>query len=266
MDTSESCTIVIPARAGSSRFKNKPLAVLQHQTLIERVWRLARAVNAAQRVIIATDSDPIRNAAVQMGAEVVLTPSSLQNGTERTAYVVEQCALQDDVIVNLQGDAVLTPPWIIESLVQALQAQPHWQVATPSFALCAKSYDDYVSRKKKGRASGTTVVFDHTGRALYFSKAVIPNWRQQPHDLSQVQAFQHIGVYAYRAKALARYAQLPMGRFEQIEQLEQLRWLEHGDAVHVVEVDLRGRILWSIDYPEDLDVAKSIIERQGELI
>lgn len=266
MGSSKNCTIVIPARAGSSRFKNKPLAILQQKTLIERVWHLARAVHCAQRVIIATDSEAISQAALAFGAEVVLTPDTLRNGSERTAYVAQQCRLQDDVIVNLQGDAVLTPPWIIDDLVQALSMQPTWTIVTPSVALRGQEYQAYVARKKSGRASGTTVVFDTTRRALYFSKAVIPNWRQNPSDADETQAFQHMGVYAYRADALARYAQLPMGNFEKIEQLEQLRWLEHGYAMHVVPVDIRGRTLWSIDYPEDLDVAKKIIEQEGELV
>jgi 3-deoxy-manno-octulosonate cytidylyltransferase (CMP-KDO synthetase) len=261
----QQCTIVIPARAGSTRFINKPLAVLCGRTLIERAWRIAAAVKLAQRVIVATDSTAIAEHVRSFGGEVMLTEGAYRNGSERTAAVAARLMPAADIVVNLQGDAVLTPPWAIEAAIEALVREPDLAMATPAIALAGLHYETYVARKAKGRASGTMVVFDARGMALYFSKAIIPNLRQPLADKGRPAGHQHIGLYAFRAAALSTYAALPPGPLEQMEQLEQLRALEHGMALRVVPVDLRGRTLWSIDYPEDITVAETIIGWEGEL-
>lgn len=259
------CTIVIPARAGSTRFANKPLATLCGRTMIERVWRIASSVKSAQRVVVATDADAIATHVQSFGGTVMCTDQAFRNGSERAAYIAAQLSPASDIIVNLQGDAVLTPPWAIEAVIEALVREPDLPMATPAVALSGLAYDAYLKRKSTGRASGTLVVFDAKGLALYFSKGIIPHLRAPPADTQLPRAHQHIGLYAYRADALAQYAALPPGPLEQVEQLEQLRALEHGMRIRVVPVDLRGRTQWSVDYPEDIGVAETIINWEGEL-
>jgi 3-deoxy-manno-octulosonate cytidylyltransferase (CMP-KDO synthetase) len=260
------CTIVIPARAGSTRFANKPLATLCGRTLIERVWRIASAVKGAHRVVVATDSQAIAEHVQCFGGTAIYTEQAFRNGSERAAYVAAKLTPISDIIVNLQGDAVLTPPWAIEAVIEALVREPHVPIATPAVALSGLAYDAYLKRKATGRASGTLVVFDVKGSALYFSKGIIPHLRAPPADKLLAKGHQHIGLYAYRADALAQYAALPPGPLEQVEQLEQLRALEHGMQIRVVPVDLRGRTQWSVDYPEDIEIAETIITWEGELV
>lgn len=259
------CTIVIPARAGSTRFINKPLAVVRGRTLLERVWRIAKSVKGAQRVIVATDAEAIAAHVESFGGSVMCSEQVFANGSERAAFISAQLSPASDIIINLQGDAVLTPPWVVEAVIDALKQRPDWPMATPAVALCGPAYDAYLERKATNRASGTLVVFDATGCALYFSKGIIPHLRAPPADAKIPKAHQHIGLYAYRAAALAQYAALPPGPLEQVEQLEQLRALEHGMRIGVVAVDLRGRTQWSVDYPEDIEVIEAIIRREGEL-
>jgi 3-deoxy-manno-octulosonate cytidylyltransferase (CMP-KDO synthetase) len=122
-----------------------------------------------------------------------------------------------------------------------------------------------VAMKSKGIVSGTTVTFSKTRDALYFSKGVIPFIREWPAS-GECPIFQHIGVYAYRRDALRRYVELPMGPLEGVEQLEQLRALENGISIRVVDVTLRGRTIWSIDNPEDVSRVEQIIRVEGELV
>jgi 3-deoxy-manno-octulosonate cytidylyltransferase (CMP-KDO synthetase) len=169
------------------------------------------------------------------------------------------------VVVNFQGDAPLMPPWVLESLVQEMHHDPAVQIATPATRLSKEQYEQMVSMKSRGVVSGTTVTFAHNRDALYFSKSIIPYVREWPQD-GQSPVFQHIGVYAYTYEALERYIALPMGTLEHVEQLEQLRALEHGMPIRVVDVSLRGRTVWPIDNPEDITRVEAIIQSEGELV
>jgi 3-deoxy-manno-octulosonate cytidylyltransferase (CMP-KDO synthetase) len=257
--------IIIPARFGSSRFPGKPLASVAGKTLISRVWKLARAVPRVDEIFVATDNEEIAGHVLSWGGDVIMTPADCRNGSERVWEAVKTLHSKPRVIVNIQGDAVLMPPWIIEALVDEMHHEPSVQIATPAARLSKEQYDSLVATKSQGIVSGTTVTFSGSRDALYFSKSMIPHVREWPKD-GQSPFYQHIGVYAYTYESLKRYVELPVGPLEYVEQLEQLRALENGIPVRVVEVDMRGRTLWSIDNREDVVRVEEIIRAEGELV
>ncbi|MEO0392341.1 MAG: 3-deoxy-manno-octulosonate cytidylyltransferase [Pseudomonadota bacterium] len=255
--------VIIPARYGSSRFPGKPLAPIAGMPMLERVWRLADAVDGVDQVVVATDDQRIADLVDGFGGVAMMTPDTCRNGTERSLAAVDMMAEKPDVVLNLQGDAVLTPPWILGALVQAMRADANLPMATPAVRMTATQVADLVQSKADGQVGGTTVTFDHTGKALYFSKRVIPFIRG---DHDQPPVYRHIGLYAYRRETLTRLCALPMGPLEAVEQLEQLRALEHGIPIQVVEVDYRGRTHWSVDAPEDVAMVEKLIAAEGELV
>jgi 3-deoxy-manno-octulosonate cytidylyltransferase (CMP-KDO synthetase) len=257
-----SLLIVIPARYGSSRFPGKPLAKILGVSMLRRVYEIARAGAPHARIIIATDDDRIRDTAQAFGAEAMLTPPTIRNGTERTAAVVDALDHKVDFVLNLQGDAVLTPPWVITALVEAA-ADSTVKMVTPATRMSAEAYQRFVLTKASGEVSGTTVVFDRTGDALYFSKAIIPFIRTES---TLLPVWRHIGLYGFRPATLATLIALPPGPLETVEQLEQLRALENGVKIRVVPVDYRGRTHWGVDTPEDLARCEEFIRQEGELI
>lgn len=259
----ESALIVIPARMASSRFPDKPMALIAGKTMIERVWAIGKAVGPAREVIVATDDDGLRQFASGFGAKVLMTSPTCLTGTDRVAEAALHFP-QDTIFFSLQGDAVLTPPWVIEEVLQAMLKNPSVQMATPAVRLRGQALSDFVASKKCGSSSGTTVTFNKKGDALYFSKAVIPYDRNEQNPDRPV--FRHIGLYGYRMQTLQQLSQFPEGLFEKSEKLEQLRALENGIPIRVVEVDYRGRTHGSVDRPEDVPFIESIIAREGELL
>lgn len=257
-----SLLIVIPARYGSTRFPGKPLAPLLGIPILQRVHAIARASVAQARVIVATDDRRIEKAATAFGAEVLMTVRDCHNGTERVAATVEALREKFDFVINLQGDAVLTPPWVV-SAVAAAADDSAVEMATPATLMTSESYGRLRDAKAGGEVGGTTVVFDIAGFALYFSKSVIPFVRS---GSSRLPVWRHIGLYGYRPSTLRRLVRLPQGPLEKVEQLEQLRALEHGIKVRVMPVDYRGRTHWSVDSPEDLIRCENLIRSEGELL
>ena len=239
------------------------MAKIAGVSLLERVWRVGSAVRGVDRVVIATDDEEILAFAKSFGAEAVMTSPGCRNGSERALAAIETLTLAPEIVVNLQGDAPLTPPWFIESILAAL-ANPDTQIATPAVALSWEEYDRFALSRADARASGTLVVARPSGAALYFSKALIPAVRARTGERSP--AFRHIGLYGYRLAALQRYAALPPSPLELAEQLEQLRALENGMPIQVVVVDRRGRSLCSIDNPGDIALAEEIVQREGEVL
>lgn len=256
--------IVIPARYGSTRFPGKPLKPVKGKSLLERTINIAKAVQHVEDVFVATDDDRIATHAKELGAKAVMTSEKCENGTERVWEAIQNIGYKPDAIINLQGDAVLTPPWIIQSVVDALMSDPSVQLATPATQLTWEQYDKLADSKANGAAGGTTVTFDVNFNALYFSKSLIPYLRDKSQPLPPV--FRHIGLYGYRYDCLQRYLQLKPTPLESSEKLEQLRALENGIPIKVVLVDYKGRSHWAIDSPEDVIVAESIIEKEGELV
>jgi 3-deoxy-manno-octulosonate cytidylyltransferase (CMP-KDO synthetase) len=235
------------------------------KSLISRVWGIAKAVPGVDAVFVATDSEDIAGHVLAWGGDVLMTSASCRNGSERVWEAVAGLSSPPRVVVNLQGDAVLMPPWVIEALVLEMQRDPLVSIATPATRLTKEQYDSMRAMKGQGIVSGTTVTFSTARDALYFSKTVIPYVREWPKD-GQSPIFQHIGVYAYTYEALKEYVGLPMGPLEYVEQLEQLRALEHGMPIRVVDVDLRGRTTWPIDNPQDVQRVEEIIRAEGELV
>ena len=257
--------IIIPARYGSTRFPGKPLHVIAGKSMLERVWRIAKAVERVDEVYITTEDSRIIEQAERLGAKTLLTPESCRNGTERCHASINLLHTRPDVVINLQGDAALTPPWILQALVDAFYDDPDLAMATPAVRLTWEQAESLGQAKKTTPASGTLVTFDDAHRALYFSKLMIPFVRKP--DLESVcPYFRHIGLYGYRADILDKLISLPPSPLEQAESLEQLRALENGIPIHVVEVDYQGRSHWSVDSPEDVKIVEDLIAQEGELV
>lgn len=260
--------IVIPARYASTRYPGKPLVALtgatgQAQTLIERSWRAAMEVRGADRVVVATDDDRIRKVAEGFGAEVVMTSPACRNGTERCAEAHEALGGGYDIIVNLQGDAPLTPAWFVEDLVAGLAEDPSSEVATPVLRCDGRALNGFLEDRRAGRVGGTTAVFGAGRKALYFSKEVIPFTGTTYADGDETPVFHHVGVYAYRPAALAAYPGWQPGPLEMLEGLEQLRFLERERPVLCVEVQARGRQFWELNNPEDVPRIEAMLAAMG---
>lgn len=263
-----SVLIVIPARYASTRYPGKPLVALtgasgESQTLIERSWRAAMAVNGVDRVVVATDDERIRDAATGFGAEVVMTSESCGNGTERCAEALATLEGGYDIVVNLQGDAPLTPHWFVEDLISGLRDAPDKGLATPVLRCDGATLNSLLADRKAGRVGGTTAVFGRDNNALYFSKEVVPFTSTAYEADQDTPVFHHVGVYAYRPDTLSAYPGWPVGPLETLEGLEQLRFLENGRKILCVEVEARGREFWELNNPEDVPLIEAMMKKMG---
>lgn len=259
--------ILIPARFASTRYPGKPLALLKGaeghaRSLIERSWLAATAVAPSDKVWVATDDDRIAEAVQAFGGQVVMTPEACRNGTERCAAAVEVLGEVAPIIVNLQGDAPLTPAFVVRDLVAALAADPGAAMATPAVECSPTLYDHLVQDQAAGRVGGTTVVADSHGRALYFSKRVIPHLPANAPDAHKAVRL-HLGVYAYRPSALAAYAALPPSPLEQCEGLEQLRFLESGQPIRLVPFPALEWDCIELNNPEDVPAIEAVLQTRG---
>ncbi len=239
--------VVIPARYASSRLPGKPLADIAGKTMIERVYQQALQ-SGANRVVVATDDRRVAAAVDAFGGEVCMTRADHNSGTERLAEVVSKLQLPaDTVVVNVQGDEPFIPPLIIRQVAQNLAGQHKAQMATLAVPL------NHGAEIRNPNI--VKVVSDKQGYALYFSRSVIPYDRDGmvAKDLASHYR-RHIGIYAYRASFIQRYIDWPASALEQIESLEQLRVLWHGEAIHVdtaLEIPAVG-----VDTPADLEQAR----------
>ncbi|KAA8607594.1 3-deoxy-manno-octulosonate cytidylyltransferase [Salipiger aestuarii] len=256
--------IFIPARFASTRFPGKPLIELAgtsgvRKTLIQRSWDAARQAQGVDAVYVLTDDARIADAARGFGADVLMTSSDARNGTERCAEALTQLGTDPDIVINLQGDAPLTPPWFVEALIDRMQ-DPAVQVATPVLRTERDMLLNFLTDRKMGRVGGTTAVMRTDGTALYFSKEVLPyvSDRTAPPEV-----WHHVGVYGYRPEALRSYAGWPEGTLEKVEGLEQLRFLEHGVPVACVEVKAQGRVFWELNNPVDVSRIESVLQLEG---
>ena len=253
--------IVIPARYASTRYLGKPLVTLTGpdgpKTLIQRTWEAARHLPDL-RAVVATDDARIADHARGFGAEVVMTSTDARNGTERCAEVARLMP-EYDLIVNLQGDAPLTPPWFLSDLIAAMAANPTADIATPVLCCDGKMVRGLLADRRAGRVGGTTAVFGADHSALYFSKEVIPFDPTPYADDQMTRIYHHVGVYAYRQDALRAYSTWPIGPLETLEGLEQLRFLEQGRRVLCVQVEARGRQFWELNNPSDVPIIESMM-------
>jgi 3-deoxy-manno-octulosonate cytidylyltransferase (CMP-KDO synthetase) len=257
-DTTPPCfAIIIPARFASTRYPGKPLAMLSGLTLIERSWRAARSVAGTQEVWVATDDARVANVVRGFGGQVVMTAPDCRNGTERCAQAARRLGLDHDIIVNFQGDAPLTPAHVVEGLVAVLAQDRRAGMATAAMRCCAATYAHLACDAAQGRIGGTTVVTNARGHALYFSKRILPFMPDGTADAHEHVRL-HLGVYAYRAQALADYAWAPPSPLEDLEGLEQLRCLDMGATVRVVTFDAPGPMV-ELNNREDVAVIEEIL-------
>lgn len=241
-----SYTVLIPARLASTRLPDKPLADIGGVPMVVRVAQRA-ALSGARQVVVATDSERILAACEQHGARAVLTQADHPTGSDRLAEACRILGLDgDDRIVNVQGDEPLIDPALIDACAELLTQRPDCVMSTAAHGLEDPAHF--------GNPNVVKVVTDALGRALYFSRAPIPWWRDAP-ELAQPASgpgapLRHIGIYGYRAGFLRRFPQLSLSPLEAVESLEQLRVLWHGEriAVHVAD-QAPGA---GVDTPQDL--------------
>lgn len=248
-------SVIIPARFGSTRLPGKPLLDIAGKTMIQRVHEQA-CQSDAERVIIATDDERVVGAAKAFGADVVLTANSHQSGTDRLQEVVSTLAFDDgQIVVNVQGDEPLIPPAVINQVARALADSPGADIAT-----LVETITDV------GTVFNPNVVkvtLDPSGRALYFSRAPIPWYRDgfgdDPQTLpADCDYYRHIGIYAYRVALLNRFVTWPVGRLENAERLEQLRAMENG--VTIVARQAVETLPGGVDTEADLAAVRALFE------
>lgn len=226
---------IIPARFHSTRFPGKPLALILGTSLLQRTYEKAKASSLLDEVIVATDDSRIFDHVIGFGGKAVMTSENCLNGTVRVAEAAKQLAGYD-IVVNIQGDEPCLDPEAIDKTIQALAAHPDASAATVAAPLDAK---DYTS------SSVVKCVFNLSGKALYFSRSLIPGSKGTPNG----PFFKHIGLYAFRAPFLQVYVDLPDTPLMMAEDLEQLKILEHGFSLHITPVEKASP---GVDLPEDI--------------
>jgi 3-deoxy-manno-octulosonate cytidylyltransferase (CMP-KDO synthetase) len=230
---------LIPARFGSTRFPGKPLALIAGQPLIQRVYEQARQVKELDGLYVATDDQRIRACVEGFGGQAIMTRADHPSGSDRLAEAARLLGLApEDIVVNIQGDQPLFPVDLIGQLAAPLHRDPDAVMVTP-----ARKISD---PKAAANPNVVKVVFDRRHRALYFSRSPLPCWRDA---VEPPYFYRHLGLYAYRVGFLQEFVHLPPGRWEAAEKLEQLRALEHGFPIHIVETT--GDTL-EVDTPQDL--------------
>lgn len=260
--------IVVPARMGSSRFPGKPLERLCGQSLVSRVGQIARAAAIAltnAEAVIATDDEGILDHVKGAGLNGVLTSADCPSGSDRALQAADRFAPNAEIIVNLQGDAPFTRPEDVVAVAEACAAQAVAPVATAYEQLSWDALDLLRAQKSHSPFSGTTVLVSNTGLAHWFSKSLVPAIRNEAElrlEGGRSPVCRHIGLYAYRRSALERFVGLPVGRFEALEGLEQLRLLEAGIAIRCIEVAANPAPVSGIDTPADLALAEAWLSAQ----
>ncbi|TCM20753.1 3-deoxy-manno-octulosonate cytidylyltransferase (CMP-KDO synthetase) [Novosphingobium sp. PhB165] len=267
-----SFAILIPARYASTRYPGKPLVRLtgatgEERSLIRRSWDCAMAVGGAAKglvgVWVATDDDRIAEEVESFGGQVVMTSPDCANGTERCAQAITRLGPVADVIVNLQGDAPLSPASVIPRLVERLSHDPEAVMATPAVRASRSVYAHLTQDQAEGRVGGTTAVIDGRGRALYFSKRVLPYLPPEAAAMEFPPVHLHLGLYAYRPAALELYAAAAACELEKLEGLEQLRFLDLGLPVSVVTLDPLEWDAIELNNPGDKPVIERILKARG---
>lgn len=266
--TLPSFAIIIPARYASTRYPGKPLVQLrgakgEGKTLIQRSWECAMAVEGCSGVWVATDDDRIAQEVRRFGGKVVMTDEACANGTERCADAIAKLGDVAEVIVNLQGDAPLSPAHIVHEMVGSLASDSDLRMTTPAVRCSKSTYAHLVEDAENGRVGGTTVVGSSRNRALYFSKRLIPYLPLAAADQAFPPVSLHLGLYAYRPDALRDYNAAPVSQLEQLEGLEQLRFLDLGLAVGLVHLDPLAWDAIELNNPSDVPVIERILSERG---
>lgn len=239
-------TAVIPARYASTRFPGKALADIGGKPMILHVYERTRKASLISRVIVATDDTRIADAVCQAGGEAIMTSTSHETGTDRLAEVVS--SLDTDLVVNVQGDEPLIEPAMIDQAIEPFLADPDLMIGTLKTRV--RCLHDFLS------PNVVKVVTDTNGTALYFSRSPLPFFRDKWQDLKdesfasgKLLCFKHVGLYVYRRDFLLKFAAMPPTFLEISEKLEQLRAVENGVPIRVVETEFTSI---GVDTPEDL--------------
>lgn len=239
---------VIPARYGSSRFPGKIIAEIAGKPMIQRVYEQTAKSKLLDELYVAVDDKKVYDCVVGFGGNAVMTGSQHQSGTDRIAEVMQK--VEGDIVVNIQGDQPLLDPLMIDEAVQPMIDNPEIPMSTIKTKLEPELVDD---------PGVVTVVTDKDGFALYFSRWPIPFSR----DKQAVDYYEHVGLYVYRKDFLLELSNMPVSSLEKIEMLEQLRVLENGYRILVVDTKSHGAAGVSVDTPEDLEnVEKMILEME----
>lgn len=244
---------VIPARYGSTRFPGKPLAMIGNKTMIHWTYQSSKSCNLLDQLIVATDDERIKQEVESFGGEVILTRADHATGTDRLIEVAiklkEKINSEQDIIVNIQGDEPGIESNLIEGVVNLKLSKPSWAMTTAAVPILAEDAKD---------PNRVKVVFTHEGKALYFSRSMIP------FPLKQIQNppeyFRHLGIYSYNVDFLLKYNQLPKSNLENIESLEQLRALEAG---YDIGIFLTDTATLSIDQPDDIAILEKDFRFKG---
>ena len=259
--------ILIPARYESTRYPGKPLVELKGaggtaKPLIQRSVEAARRVAGVSGVFVVTDDERIAEACAPAKVGVIMTSPECRNGTERCAEAL--ASLHDpDLVINFQGDALLTPPGFVEALIDRMRDDQDALVATPAMRLRTTEVRALQAEEAAGRVGGTTVVTNDQHHALYFSKRLVPHLPDGALDAEMSPVRLHVGVYAYRPEALDRYVATPVSELETLEGLEQLRFLVAGVPVAVVDVQTPPFALRELNNPEDVEPIEQSLAEAG---
>jgi 3-deoxy-manno-octulosonate cytidylyltransferase (CMP-KDO synthetase) len=240
---------VIPARYASTRFPGKALVSIAGKPMIQHVVERVRQAQRVSRVMVATDEGRIKSAVESFGGEAILTRHDHRSGTDRVAEVAAH--VPAEIYVNVQGDEPLIDPGTVDALIAAIQEDESVQTAT-ACAEIAQQNDIMDPNIVK-------VVRNFDGDALYFSRAPVP-WVRDSGESVTARHWKHLGLYAYRRDTLLDFPTLPPGDLERIEELEQLRWLENGMAIRVVETSYDAI---SVDVPADVERVEKLIRENA---
>ncbi|MEJ6951191.1 3-deoxy-manno-octulosonate cytidylyltransferase [Natronospora cellulosivora (SeqCode)] len=235
---------IIPARYASTRFPGKPLVKIKGKPMIEHVYKRVSDIEEINKVIVATDDQRIYNAVQKFSGEVLMTSSDLNSGTDRIAEVAKD--LRADIIVNVQGDEPLIKQEMVKEAIN-----PFYTDSNALMSTLKKKIDDL---SEIDNPNVVKVVTDSNNNALYFSRSRIPYNR-----LNKANYYKHIGLYVYNREFLMKYSQMEQTKLERIESLEQLRALENGYKIKVVETNYNSI---GVDLPEDIIKVEKIIEKE----
>lgn len=246
---------IIPARFASSRLMGKPLADIGGKPMIQHTYNSAKKSKLLDKVIIAVDDEKVFQVVTAFGAEAYMTPKDCASGSDRIAFVAEQIP-DAEIIVNIQGDEPFIKGKMIDQAIE-----PLWIDKKVNLSTLARRITNVEEMKSPAVVK---VVFDYHNYAMYFSRSPIPFVRDARTNLEKVQSadiYKHIGLYVYRRETLLKFTTLKPTDLEQIEKLEQLRFLENGFKMKIVVTEYDSL---SVDTPRDLELARRFLERQNK--
>ncbi len=242
---------IIPCRYDSKRFEGKPLMPIVGKSMIQWVYERAKEAEILSDVVVATDDERILRCVEGFGGRVLMTAHTHRSGSDRVAEAAVRLDLQDeDIVINIQGDQPAFAPRSLSEVVSPLTKAPGLMMSTLVYKI-----KDPAEIKDPNCVK---CVFDKQGFALYFSRSPIPFNRD---GLQPVDMFRHLGIYAFRKHFLDRFTSLPLGRLEAIEKLEQLRVLEHGFRVKVVETAYDSK---AVDTPSDIQKLEAVLGKENK--